>query len=162
VAVYWGSGMASGPAWTSWVDTLVPGRLRARYFGHRARLAQAATVIGFAGGGMWLAYGESIGAPLEAFAILFAIAAICRFTSAKVLAGQSEPRHPLRLHSATNLRGVVRRIREAGDGRLLAYLWAMQAAAQVASPYFTPFMLAELRFSYAKYMLIISISLATK
>jgi MFS family permease len=161
-AVYWGSGMASGPAWTSWVDTLIPNRLRACYFGRRARVAQAATLVGFAGGGLWLAYGDWLGAPLAAFAILFAVAAACRLASAKLLSGQSEPRRPSSLPTATSIGSVIRQVRDGGDGRLLVYLWAMQAAAQVASPYFTPFMLAELKFSYAKYMLIVSISLLAK
>jgi MFS family permease len=161
-AVYWGSGMASGPAWTSWVDMLVSNRLRACYFGRRARVAQAATLVGFAGGGLWLAYGDWLGAPLAAFAILFAVAAVCRLASAKLLSGQSEPRRPAGLPTAASIGSVIRQAREGGNGRLLLYLWAMQAAAQVASPYFTPFMLAELRFSYAKYMLIVSISLLAK
>ena len=161
-AVYWGSGMASGPAWTSWVDTLIPHRLRACYFGRRARVAQAATLVGFAGGGLWLAYGDWLGEPLAAFAILFAVAAFCRLASAKLLSGQSEPRRPGRLPTTASIGSVIRQVRDGGDGRLLVYLWAMQAAAQVASPYFAPFMLAELKFSYAKYMVIVSISLLAK
>ncbi len=160
-AVYWGSGMASGPAWTSWVDTLVPGRLRACYFGRRARIAQTATLIGFAGGGVWLAYGDSLGTPLTAFAILFIVAALCRLTSAKYLSTQREPRRPLALPTAS-VAGVIRQVRRSGDGRLLVYLWAIQAANQVAAPYYAPFMLAELKFSYLKYMLIVSISLLAK
>jgi MFS family permease len=160
-AVYWGSGMASGPAWTSWVDTLVPDRLRACYFGRRARIAQTAAVIGFAGGGIWLAYGDSLGEPLTAFAILFIVAALCRLTSAKFLSTQREPRRPLALPTAS-VAGVIRQVRRSGNGRLLLYLWAMQAANQVAAPYYAPFMLAELKFSYLKYMLIVSISLLAK
>jgi MFS family permease len=53
-------------------------------------------------------------------------------------------------------------LRRVGEARLLFYLWAMQAAAQVASPYFTPFMLGNLRFSYARFMLIVSTSLLAK
>ncbi len=160
-AVYWGSGMASGPAWTSWVDTLVPDRLRACYFGRRARIAQTATLIGFTGGGIWLAYGDSLGAPLTAFAVLFIVAALCRLTSAKFLSTQREPRRPLALPTAS-VAGVIRQVRRSGNGRLLIYLWAMQAANQVAAPYYAPFMLAELKFSYLKYMLIVSISLLAK
>ena len=38
----------------------------------------------------------------------------------------------------------------------------MQAAAQIASPFFTPFMLGELKFSYVKFMFIVSIALVAK
>jgi DHA2 family multidrug resistance protein len=57
---------------------------------------------------------------------------------------------------------MIRRLRHASDGRLLVYLWAMQAAAQVAAPFFTPFMLGTLHFSYAKFMLVVSTSLLAK
>jgi hypothetical protein len=161
-AVYWGAGMASGPAWSTWVDTLIPERIRASYFGRRARLGQAGTLIGFAGGGLWLACGESLGSPLAAFAILFLVAALCRSVSALLLSRQSELPRPIELPRAAADGGVLRRLRNEGDGRLLVYLWAMQAAAQVASPYFTPFMLGELNFSYARFMLIVSMALVAK
>ena len=40
-AAYWGFGMATGPAWNAWVGTIVPARLRARFFARRARLSHA-------------------------------------------------------------------------------------------------------------------------
>jgi MFS family permease len=161
-AVYWGSGMASGPAWTSWVDTIIPQRIRAAYFGRRARFCQAATLVGFAGGGLWLEFGETLGAPLTAFAILFLVAAGCRSISAVLLLSQSERRGACEVLMAGARASLLRPLGHAHQRRLLLYLWAMQAAAQVASPYFTPFMLGELKFSYAKFMLVVSTSLVAK
>ncbi len=161
-AIYWGSGMASGPAWTSWVDTLIPERIRAAYFGRRARFCQAATVVGFAGGGLWLEFGESLGAPLTAFAVLFLVAASCRSISAVFLVRQNERRGACEALMAGARTSVLKPLGHAHQRRLLFYLWAMQAAAQVASPYFTPFMLGQLKFSYAKFMVIISTSLVAK
>ena len=160
-AVYWGSGMASGPAWSTWVDTLIPSEFAHSYFGRRARLGQAGTLIGFAGGGLWLQYGESRGRPWRHSQLSLVVAAMCRSVSALLLSGQSE-RATDRNRGGGRPRALLRRLRHEGDGRLLVYLWAMQAAAQVASPYFTPFMLGELKFSYAKYMVIVSISLMAK
>lgn len=161
-AVYWGSGMASGPAWSNWVDTLIPERIRAGYFGRRTRFCHAGTLAGLAGGGLWLAWGEWQGTPLAAFAILFLAAAGCRFCSAVLLSRQSEPRSPHYPARQTSLGGIWKRLRHAPDGKFLVYLWAMQGAAQIASPYFTPFMLGELKFSYAKFMVIVSTSLLAK
>ncbi|HEY2147500.1 MAG TPA: MFS transporter [Pirellulales bacterium] len=161
-AIYWASGMASGPAWTTWVDTLIPPRIRSAYFGRRARLCQAATLIGFAGGGLWLEFGESRGTTLGAFAVLFLVAAGCRSISAILLSRQSERR----CHHASPVVGAAESILEPlsrdHERRLLLYLWVMQAAAQVASPYFTPFMLGGLKFSYLKFMLVVSTSLVAK
>jgi len=161
-AVYWGSGMASSPAWTHWIDTLMPQRIRARYMGRRSRFGQAGILAGFAGGGLALEFGEALGRPLWAFALLFLMAAVCRFVSVGFLFAQSEPIH-LRTRSATaSLRTAIGRLRTQRDGRLLVYLWGMQMAAQVAAPFYAPFMLGLLRFSYLKYMLIVSAALITK
>ena len=45
---------------------------------------------------------------------------------------------------------------------LLIYLLSVQAAAQIAGPYFTPFMLKQLKFSYIDYVLLIGVSFAAK
>jgi MFS family permease len=161
-AVYWGSGMASTPAWTHWIDTLVPQRIRARYMGRRSRFGQAGILAGFAGGGLALEFGESLGRPLEAFAMLFFAAAICRFVSAGFLSIQREPVRPRNRSATAGLRGAIGRLRTQRDGRLLVYLWGMQMAAQTAAPFYAPFMLGLLKFSYLKYMLIVSAALVTK
>ena len=42
VISYWAFGMSTGPAWNAWVTSLVPQRIRAHFFAHRTRAAQAA------------------------------------------------------------------------------------------------------------------------
>ena len=49
--LYWGSGLATGAAWNTWIGTIVPPLMRANYFSCRTRLSQAATLAGFLGGG---------------------------------------------------------------------------------------------------------------
>ncbi len=162
-AIYWGTGMASGPAWSMWVDTLMPERIRSRYFGVRSRIAQIGTLVGFVGGGAWLQWGEANQRPLAAFALLFCAAATIRFLSLRYLAAQTEPSPPP--SGATSARSVVdllSPLSHRGDRRLLLYLWAMQASAQIASPYFTPLMLGQLKFSYWRYMLVLATSMAMK
>lgn len=161
-ALYWGAGMASGPAWNHWIDTLVPLRIRARYMGRRSRFTQFGILAGFAGGGLALEFGESLGRPLWAFAVLFLVASACRFMSAGFLFAQSEPVRSVGGSARGGLRGAFGRLRSQRDGQLLIYLWAMQMAAQTASPFYAPFMLASLKFSYLKYMLIVSAALAAK
>ncbi len=53
-------------------------------------------------------------------------------------------------------------MRGGSDGRLLVYLLSVQAAAQVAGPYFTPYMLRHLHFSYLEYVLLIGTSFFAK
>lgn len=53
-AVYWGSGLAIGPAWNTWMGALVPRPLRAHFFAYRTRMMQLAVLAGFVVGGCLL------------------------------------------------------------------------------------------------------------
>ena len=46
--------------------------------------------------------------------------------------------------------------------RLVLYLLAMQSSVYIASPFFTPFMLSKLQFSYLDYTLILSLAFVGK
>ncbi|MEX0714321.1 MAG: MFS transporter [Pirellulales bacterium] len=161
-AVYWGAGMGTGPAWNTWVGTLVPGSIRPAYFARRTRVSQAGVLAGFLGGGFALQAGAAWGRVLPAFACLFFTAAVCRFISAAFLASQSEPCPPTSGHRDVPLAEFVRRLRGGADGSLLIYLLCVQSAAQIAGPYFTPYMLNQLHFSYLEYVLLIGTSFVAK
>ena len=128
-ALYWGSGMATGPAWNTWVGTLIPRRIRANYFAQRSRIGHVAVLIGLVLGGLSLQYGASKSAPFIAFAALFAVAGACRFVSAWLLAGHSEPQPPDDGHRNVPMREWLGRFRSAHDGKLLVYMLALQTTA---------------------------------
>ena len=54
------------------------------------------------------------------------------------------------------------RVIRPGDGRLLLYLLGVQAAVQISGPYFTPFMLKQMQFSYGTYVTLIGCSFVAK
>jgi MFS family permease len=160
--IYWGAGMSAGPAWSAWATSIVPPRIRPRFFACRTRLSQGGVLWGFVGGGFALQYGSSIGRPLETFAMIFTVAAVCRFISSRLLAMQSEPVPPGANMHVVSRREVLARLMNRGEGRLLVYLWMTYATAQIAGPYFTPFILGQLQYNYATYMLILATSIVTK
>jgi MFS family permease len=155
-AVYWGAGMATGPAWNTWVSTLIPDRLRAHYFARRSRAAQAAVLAGLLVGGAGLQFGASHERVLLAFAALFLASGLCRFVSASLLSRQMEPQPPDTNHREVPWRELPGRLRHHPDGRLLLYMIATQAAVQISGPFFTPYMLGEMKMSYANYLLLIA------
>lgn len=161
-AVYWGAGLGSTAAWNTWIDSLVPQRIRANYFARRTRVSQFATLVGFLIGGVALQLGAWADEGLWAFAGVFLLAALCRTASAAFLAGQSESPSRLDDQRRVSIVEFLRRFRTAGDGRLLFYLLAVQAAAQISGPYFTSYMLGPMRLSYASYVTLIATSFATK
>jgi len=161
--LYWGSGMGTGPAWNTWVGTIVPARLRAGYFSRRTRITQIGVLGGLLLGGAVLQVGTEMSQRLHAFAVLFLGAAACRAASARLLASTSEP-IPLpenyrRVPAAEVLGRLFRRSRE---GRLLLYLLSVQTAVNLSAPYFTPYMLGQLRLSYAAYMVLVAASFGAK
>ncbi|MCC7083387.1 MAG: MFS transporter [Pirellulales bacterium] len=159
---YWGTNMACGAAWNTWAATLVPLGERASFFSRRTRLTQGGLLVGFVAGGLTLQAGAEYEKSLIAFAFVFLAAAICRFISAAFLFSQNEPSPPDAAHRMVPPREMLRRFRTGSGGRLLIYFVLMQAAAQISGPYFTPFMLKQLHFSYATYMMVVAAALVAK
>jgi MFS family permease len=161
-AFYWGTGMMTGPAWSTWVGTLIPRSVRSRFFARRSRVGQIAVLFGLLAGGALLHVGKKSSSPLLAFAALFAVAGLARAWSAWLLAHQSEP-DPLVERRIVTPDGVAP-ARVPGNRRLIGYLLALQVGVQIAAPYFTPYMLgaSALHLSYAAYMALIAASFVSK
>lgn len=161
-AVYWGSGLAGGPAWNTWIGTIVPRALRPRFFAVRTRASQGAVFAGFLLGGLGLQFAAAEGHAITAFAVMFALAGLCRIVSIWLLALQSEPvpiPPKMRRFSA---REMWHHLQSDGGGKLLVYLAAVQAVVQFAGPYFTPFMLQKLELSYGRFVALLSVAFLAK
>jgi hypothetical protein len=132
--------------------------VRLRFFARRSRAAQAALLCALLASGAVLETGRRHGAELPAFAALFALAAGARLLSARQLARQSESPTIAEEHRALPLSASLASLRARGSTRVLAYLLAMQLAAHVAAPFFTPYMLGPLDLSYERFTLLIAAS----
>src|SRR5439155_740009 len=74
VSLYFGAGFASAPAWTTWIERLVPRRIFAAYFARRSLVCQAATLVTVLACGAALDRGQQSGVALTVFAAMFALA----------------------------------------------------------------------------------------
>lgn len=151
-ALYWASGLACGPAWNAWVETLVPRRVRIRYFARRSRALHVFVIVGLVSGGWILHSGSLVGRTVLAFALLFSFACLARTLSALALSRQSEPEPLPSGMRRVGYRDFAKRLLRERGGRLFAYMLSVQLAVQVAAPFFNPFMLGELGFGYAEHM----------
>jgi MFS family permease len=154
-SLYWAGAQASGPAWNTWIEDIVPRRLRANFFACRARVSQACTLAGFVAGGIALEYGQASSRVLAAFGTIFVLGAGCRFMSAWFLSRQTEPSRGRYNARVFPLRDIFTRRRSSSGAPLVIYLFAMQTAVQISGPYFTPYMLAQQELSYVTFMLLI-------
>lgn len=161
-AVYWGAGLATGPAWNTWIGTLVPRSIRPRFFANRTRISQAGVFAGFLVGGLVLQYASAHDQHIQSFAVLFALAAGCRLLSIRMLQLQSEPVPLPENMRQIPWKRVFHHLRASSGGRLLVYLVVVQGAAQLAGPFFTPFMLKKLEFTYGELVFLFSIAFFAK
>ncbi len=97
--LYWAAGLATGPAWNTWVEQLVPRWIRSGFFARRSRLSHVGVLLGLVSGGLLLRWSVAHETTVAVFAILFGIGAIGRFVSAAMLARQTEA-----IHVASNVR----------------------------------------------------------
>jgi hypothetical protein len=159
VCLYQGCGQATGTAWSSWYGDLVPKPIRGTYFARRNRFVHLATCVGLVTAGHLLermepgAAGEVLaGAGGAGFRLVFLVAAAARGLSVLLLAASPEP--PFRgLSDARQTLRFLATGRGSRASRLLAVGASLQLMVYVASPYFGPFMLKGLCFTYHEYMI---------
>lgn len=160
-SVYWAAGMATGPTWNAWVETLVPKEIRAKYFARRTRLSQIGLLAGFILGGLLL-QAARFENPLTGFALLFLVAAAARTISAYCLSCQREPEKPAADFSAGGWRALRASLGSEVDFRALLFLLAMQMGVWIAGPYFAAYMFVHLKLSYAGFMVLACMAVVAK
>lgn len=154
-SMYWGSGLAAGAAWNTWAGTLVPARIRAKYFGRRSRAIHAGVLSGLLVGGLLLQFTPKELA-LHSFGVMFLLAALTRVISAYFQYIQGEPTPMPADHRRVPFRELVARLGHGPDARLLAYMIAVQMTVNLAQPFFIPYALKQVQLGYASYFLLIA------
>jgi len=188
--IYWAAGLSVGPAWNTWVEYLVPQKIRSGFFARRSRMCHVGVLLGLISGGLFLRWSVAHDLTVSVFAVLFGIGAIGRFVSARMLARQTEQvnshvfRDDLAVHTETEtdyaenaiesnspgiasakerFSAVLQALKQPGSaGRLVLFLMAVQTAVHVSGPYFTPYMLRVLNMSWVDYMSLLSLGFIGK
>lgn len=152
VGIYWALNLGGGPAWNTWIGTVVPRRVRANYFASRTLAAQAVLVVSLVGAGLILHFGKGEnpedGRHVGIFAALFVIAGIARLGSAWCHSRVSEPTPMPPGNRRVPFKNFLRGPSAVSGGRLLLYMLCMTACVQISGPFFAPYMLGGLDLSY--------------
>jgi MFS family permease len=163
VAVYFAAGLASGPAWTTWIDTLVPKRITSRYFARRTVWCYVALLAALALAGAALEFGSEHDGQFLAFAGIFTLAGLARVVSAKCLAAQSEPvPQPAGERHLPMMEIARRAARGDADGRLVAFVVTAVFATQISQPFVTSYLRGELRMPYATFAAMLAVPFAAR
>ncbi|HEY3269335.1 MAG TPA: MFS transporter [Armatimonadota bacterium] len=149
VGVSWALVNFSIPAWTSWMNDMIPERMRGRYFSRRSLIIGLSSLVVAPLAGRFLDVGKASFGPKWAFAILFGAAGILGIANTIALYIQPEPPvaraiKPRRL-DLEYFRAPLR------DKPFARFLWAFAAWAfsqSVAGPFFAVYMLEKLNFTF--------------
>ena len=159
IVFYQASSHFIAPQWSSLMGDLVPQRKRGRYFGMRTRYATVASFSSLVIAGTVLHWFDAHGATVTGFIVIFSFAAIARLVSAYYLSHMYEPPRTAEPTSSTfNLKAWMRRFRHSPAVRFSMFYACFQATVSISAPFFTVYMLRELKFSYLEFMCVTATS----
>jgi hypothetical protein len=154
MVVYWGSSLAIGPAWNTWMEFVIPKQVRTKFLSCRMRVCQICLLIAVCIAGTAL-QSNGILSKQTIFCIMFLGAGFARLISAALLHTHREYPGWTRL----GLYPVLDPCRGENFGKTLKqtvpFFVAVQFSVYISGPFFTPFMLRTMGMSYAGFMFLI-------
>ena len=160
--LYWFASMSAGPVWNSWIESITDKNSFKSFIAIRSRLAQSAAFIAFGAAGMLLHVFKIYEHVLWGFALLFSLAALFRFVSTAFLSMQDDYFPESQQQPKAPWRDLLHVLKDRNSGRFLFFLLVSQVSVHIAAPYFSPYMLAHIKFSYAEYVLLVAASYIAK
>lgn len=140
-----------GTAWGSLTSEYLPAEKRGGYFGWRSQVVGLASLAGVMIGGILLFFMKPVW-PVGGFFFLFLLAALLRFLSAGLLAKMVDLPLSHSPESDFTFLMFVRRFRKSNFVRFVLYVASIIFAAHLAAPYFSVYMLRDLKWNYLTYM----------
>ena len=152
IVYYIGPNLGS-PQWSSLMGDIVPEARRGRFFALRTQLASVASFMALIAGGLILEFFDSMHITYWGFVTVFAMSCLARFQSAYHLSQMYDPPgHVAALESPWHI-DLWRAIRSTDLVPFSLFFASMQFAVGIASPFFVVYMLRDLKFSYAEFMI---------
>ncbi|QSX37535.1 MFS transporter [Shewanella sedimentimangrovi] len=153
------------PHWRAWMGAIVPERRRGAFFAARTRLTMGASLSVFFIGGGILTLTDSAGMAWLGFSLLFSIAAMGRFVSARLLwlMHDPEPRYPReRGVFVRTLKNFAGAWKDKTFRHYSLFVAGMQAMVAISAPFFAVYMLEGLKFTYLEFVFASVASICTQ
>jgi hypothetical protein len=165
LSLYWSGGLATSPVWNTWIEFLIPGRIRKQFLAARMRTSQVVMLLAMPAAGLAIQASSRSGYELFCFGALLLAAAGSRYYSTYMLGRKSEheswvvlaapTKAELTRHSSTEWnREEVTRVAWLA----IPYFAATHFAIFIAGPYYAPFMLRNMQLNYLHFMFLIVLS----
>ncbi|MCM8782221.1 MAG: MFS transporter, partial [Candidatus Omnitrophica bacterium] len=143
----------AGPAWSSLMSDHVPYAKRGSYFAWRNKIFGIVTIISsfFAGLILYLFKSNN----LKGFFVIFSFAFICRFISWYFLTRMYEPPFKLKKEAYFSFLDFIKRVRESNFAKFVIFVASLNFCVNIAAPFFSVFMLRDLKFNYLTYTIVV-------
>ena len=152
VTLYFAFSNLAAPQWSSLMGDLVAERKRGRYFARRTRISSMMSFIALVTAGLILHIFDESSQATFGFLLVFSAAFIARLISVYHLARVHDPyKHVAALEIPTQMsyyKGMV----HSSFARFSFYFMLMQFSVSIASPFFSLYLLRDLKFSYLEFM----------
>ncbi|MBN1411648.1 MAG: MFS transporter [Spirochaetales bacterium] len=163
VSLYALFGSIFGPAWSSWMGDLVKEKERGSYFGNRNRICGLFTFGAFLLAGFLLQYfKDNLDREYMGFILIFLVALVARMISFSFLMRKSEPRFVRATVDKLYWRDFFKRVKNTNYGIFVIFLCLMNFSVNLASPFFTPFWLNDLKWDYLTFTFVTAVALIVK
>jgi len=157
-------GSIPSPAWSSLMADHVPETERGKVFGWRTRLFGFVNLSSmFIGGAALFIVKRAVcgaksapgsGCVFAGFTIIFCAAFICRLVSWLFLTKMYEPLLVIKKEHHFTFLDFLKRIRKSNFGMFVVFAAFMNFSVSIASPYFSYYMLEDLKFNYLFYTIV--------
>ena len=150
--------MGNAP-WNSMMADLVPEQVRGRYFAKRSRIASfISLILSFIAGGILQIFTRH---GYFGFTIIFSGALISRFFSAYYLSQMDEPPVLVPKNKQLSILELSRSLVSTNIGKFILFNAFLSFSTNFASPFFSVYMLRDLKFSYLTYFIATAIPTLT-
>jgi MFS family permease len=150
LAIFGGLG---GPAWFSWMGDIIDEKHRGKYFGIRNTITGAFSMLAFLAAAFFLDYFKTKGLVMIAFSIVFAAAFLFRFIALFFFKRQYDP--PFKIKKEDYYFTFTDFLKKFTNfTKFSLFLAVFNLSASIAGPFFAVYMLKELQFSYAVFMVV--------
>jgi MFS family permease len=157
LALYFSANNLATPQWTSIMRDLVSERRRGRYFGYRTKVTTIGTFVALVVAGILLHELDTSGRTYLGFVLIFLAAFAARLVSAYHLTFLYEPA----VHDPApdmHIEHWWRSLLSTGAIGFSSYFALMNAAVGISAPFFTVYMLRDLRLSYFEFTMLSGMS----
>ncbi len=145
-----------GPGWLSWMNDLVPQKLRGVFWGFRNTIVGAVQFIAITIAGISLYFAKKSGLELTAYMVLFTLAFISRFLSFYTLGNQHEPPMSVPLPKKEfHFSIFLAKILTTNFGKFTLFSISMTFATNLVGSLIPVYIIKSLGFNYIQFTVII-------